>query len=158
MLEKPVRIYADTSVYGGVFDEEFETSSRVFFDDVRFGRYVLVVSDIVREEVVGAPDPVRNLFAEISELAEPVEIGGEVLALRRAYIEAGIVGRRSLADALHVAFATVSRCEVIVSWNFRHIVNWEKIPQYNEVNKAKGYQEIAIHTPQQVIRYEDEDI
>jgi len=157
MTKRPARVYADTSVYGGVFDEEFQTVSRAFFDEVRSGRFAIVVSDIVREEVFGAPHPVRILFAQISDLAELAEVDEEVLDLRSAYLGAGIVGHKSLADALHVAVATVSRCDVIVSWNFQHIVNWEKIPLYNEINKAKGYREIAIHTPQQVIRYENED-
>ena len=41
------------------------------------------------------------------------------------------------------------------SWNFRHIVNFQKIPRYNAVNTLNGYKEIAIYSPLEVIEYED---
>jgi predicted nucleic acid-binding protein len=158
MLQRKVRVYTDTSVYGGFYDEEYEHASRRFFDQVRAGRFILVTSDLVREEIADAPEEVRVLFSDLSKLAELSAIDDVVLSLRDAYLEAGIVGRKSLADALHVAAATVAGCDAIVSWNFRHIVHWEKIPLYNEINRANGYHEIAIHSPQEVTGYEDEDI
>ena len=77
--------------------------------------------------------------------------------LQEAYLAAGIVGPKSAADALHVAAATVSECRVIVSWNFKHVVNFEKIPLYNGVNLTNGYGPIAIHTPEEVTQIEAED-
>lgn len=77
--------------------------------------------------------------------------------LLRAYMEARIVGERWRTDTLHVAIATTEDCRAIVSWNFRHIVHFQKIPLYNAVNLANGYGAIAIHTPQEVVRYEEED-
>jgi hypothetical protein len=62
------------------------------------------------------------------------------------------------ADALHVALATVARCAMIVSWNFKHIVSFRRIPLYNAVNKTNGYSEIGIFTPQEVIEDEVEDV
>ena len=79
-----------------------------------------------------------------------VELMQQSLALRNAYISANIVTTKSLADAHHVAIATVERCDLLVSWNCRHIVNFRRIPLYNAVNRLNGYQEIAIHTPQEV--------
>jgi hypothetical protein len=84
------------------------------------------------------------------------EISAEAIQLRDAYLEAGIVGPASRDDAQHVALATVLNCWTIVSWNFRHIVHARKIPMYNGVNQIHGYTEIAIHTPSEVIDYEDE--
>ena len=66
MRDIPVRVYADTSVYGGVLDEEYEAPSRQFFDDVRSGRFGLVVSAIVADELRDAPEPVRALFGDHS--------------------------------------------------------------------------------------------
>ena len=82
----------------------------------------------------------------------------EAIRLQQAYVTAAIVGPKWEADALHVAVATVFECRLIVSWNFRHIVNFQKIPLYNGVNLAKGYGAIAIHTPQEVIGHENEDL
>ncbi|HZB96383.1 MAG TPA: hypothetical protein VE268_10495 [Herpetosiphonaceae bacterium] len=93
----------------------------------------------------------RDLFAELLPRAEIIDLSEAVLRLRQAYLAAGIVGPASAADALHVALATVAGCRVIVSWNFRHIVHFQKIPLYNAVNMLHGYAPIAIHAPQEVI-------
>ena len=57
--------------------------------------------------------------------------------------------------ALHVALATTNRCRLIVSWNFKHIVHFDKIPLYNGVNLINGYDTLSINTPSEVIDYED---
>jgi hypothetical protein len=148
-------MYADTSVFGGVFDEEFSRPSLALFDWVRRRRLTLVTSALVEEELVPAPERVRRLFEEMLAFSEWVTISQDVLDLRHAYVRAGIVTRRSEADALHVAMATVNHCPVLVSWNCRHIVHFEKIPRYNAVNKLNGFAEIAIHTPHEVVYDED---
>lgn len=71
------------------------------------------------------------------------------------YVAAGVVREKSLGDALHVAIATVSGCDLIVSWNFRHIVHFEKISKYNAVNVLNGYGQIGIYSPSEVIHYDD---
>ncbi len=152
---KRIRVYADASVYGGVFDEEFEAASREFFAAVRAGRFQLVASTVVQDELKEAPERVFALFEEMRRLAEAADITQEAIQLQRAYLAAGIVGQQWKTDALHVALATESQCAVIVSWNFKHIVNFKKIPLYNGVNLAHGYGPIAIHTPQEVIADDD---
>ncbi len=154
-MSKPIRVYADSSVYGGAFDEEFAAASREFFELVRAGRFRLVVSTAVSDELQSAPEQVRNLFGEMRQFAETAEITEEALRLQEAYLTAAIVGQKWETDALHVAMATESQCSVIVSWNFKHIVNFQKIPLYNGVNLAHGYMPIAIHTPQEVNSDED---
>ncbi len=149
-----IRVYADTSVYGGVFDEEFATASRVFFDLVRAGRFHLVASTLVEDELLESPQRVRSFFEEMQTFAEPVDIAEEATSLQEAYLAAGIVGPKCESDAMHVAMATQARCAVIVSWNFKHIVNFQKIPLYNGVNLCNGYVALAIHTPSEVIVYE----
>lgn len=91
-------------------------------------------------------------------LAEITEISREALNLRQAYLDAKIVTQKSSDDALHVALATVSGCRLIVSWNFKHIVHFDKIPLYNAVNTVNGFPNIAIFSPLEVIRYEDKKI
>jgi len=158
MVRRPLRVYADTSVYGGVFDEEFASPSRLFFDDVRAGVFQLVVSPVVELEMREAPGEVQELFAEMLSLAEGMTVTGEALQLQQAYLRAGIVTPRWEADLLHVALATVAGCMMIVSWNFKHIVHFRKISLYNGVNRVEGYPEIAIHTPQEVISYENQEL
>lgn len=151
------RIYVETSVFGGVFDTEFAEPSRALFEEIRRGRFKLVVSRTVQEEIEPAPPFVKELFEAFPPLAEIVEATEDAGRPRQAYIDAGIVTARSLADALHVAQASVSRCAVIVSWNFKHIVHWQKIPRYNGVNTLHGPPVIAVHTPSEVLNYGEEN-
>ncbi len=67
----------------------------------------------------------------------------------------GFWSEKYSTDALHVALATVSQASLIVSWNFKHIVNFQKIPMYNTVNTQHSYSEISIYSPLEVIDYED---
>ena len=151
-----MKVYADTSVFGGVFDEEFAEDSRKFFEEVRARKFELVISALVEEEVLSAPEQVREFFDEFSLVADIAEIDETVLVLRDAYLNAGIVTKKSTDDATHVALATISACELILSWNFKHIVHFQKIPKYNAVNALNGYHSINIYPPSSVIFYEDE--
>jgi predicted nucleic acid-binding protein len=144
-------VYVDTSVFGGVFDPEFERASRAFFDRVREGALEMAVSALVLDELKLAPPQVRTLFDELDPLLIRVPTDDAMYGLRQAYLDAHVVSAKWAADALHVAVATVSGCRAIVSWNFKHVVNFRRIPLYNGVNLLQGYGPIAIHTPQEVI-------
>ena len=152
---KLTRVYADTSVFGGMFDEEFETASKVFFDAVKKGTFKLITSELVREEIQVGPQKVLDIFEEFLVIAEIAEITDSALQLQQAYIQAGIVSEKYATDAMHVALATVSTADLIVSWNFKHIVNFQKIPLYNAVNTLNSFGEIAIYSPLEVIENED---
>ena len=152
----PIRVYADTSVFGGVFDVEFESASRTFFDQVRANRFELAISGLIQQEISSAPLRVRELLSSLREHTFVEDITSEATDLQDAYLNAGILTQRSLTDALHIAIATLSRCEIIVSWNFRDIVNFRKIPQYNAVNIAYGYNELRIMSPPEAVIYEEE--
>ena len=150
-----MKIYTDTSVFGGVFDDEFSEPSKEFFAQVNSERFKVVVSAVVKAEISSAPEVVQNLFHQVMANAGIAEITQEVLALREAYLSAGVVTPKSTDDATHVALATISGCQMIVSWNFKHIVHFEKIPKYNAVNALNGYGSINIFSPPQVIEYDD---
>ncbi len=150
-MDSPIRVYADTSVFGGIFDVKFADASAEFFLQVEGGKFELVVSPLVESELRGAPQIVRDAFQEIQEGSRIIEQSEEADQLQQAYIDSGILTEKSLADAMHVALATVARCRLIVSWNFRHIVHFQKIPLYNAINRENGYGEIAIHSPLEVV-------
>jgi len=105
-----------------------------------------------------APPRVRQTYAKVAFAAEVLPVDAAALSLRDAYLKAGIVTPQWSPDALHVALATVASCAMIVSWNFKHIVNFRRIPLYNAVNKANDYGEIGIFTPQEVIEDEDKTV
>ena len=150
-------VYVDTSVFGGVFDPEFERGSQALFEKIRDGRLRGAVSALVADELARAPARVSGLFTQLESLFLRLDIGRRAYALRRAYLDAGVVGPRWAADALHVASATVGGCRAIVSWNFRHIVNFQRIPLYNAVNEIQGYSPIGIYTPLEMAFDEDEE-
>lgn len=155
MKERSMRVYTDTSVFGGVLDVEFMRPSRMFFDAVGLGRMHLVVSEVVRMEIEEGPAPaaVRALFNAMLSHAEITPVTREALGLRDAYLEAKILPSKWSDDALHVALATVSGCPMIVSWNFKHIVHFAKIPLYNAINTLRGFGPVRIHSPMEVVGY-----
>ena len=150
--QRPIRVYAETTVFGGIVDIEFETASRAFFEEVRNGRFALVIAAPVEDEIADAPLKVQNLFQEMVAYAEVVLVTDEARALQAEYLSAGILTAKSATDALHVATASVADCELIVSWNFNHIVRYSKIQRFNAVNALYGYRSVAIHSPLEVIK------
>ena len=149
---KRLRLYADTSVFGGCFDDIFAESSRKLFDDVKRGKFILLLSETAVSELDNAPPEVRNVRDDLPpEFVEKLYLSEEVEELRDEYIRAGVVGPASLYDAEHIAIASVAKADVIVSWNFKHIVHFDKIRGYHAVNILQGYIAIPIHTPQEVV-------
>jgi predicted nucleic acid-binding protein len=148
---RALRVYADTSVFGGCFDAEFAPESERFFDLVRAGRVKLLVSEVVVRELADAPGHVRELLTSLpAESVVRVGLTRDVIELRDAYLAAGILDRQSVDDATHVATATVARADAIVSWNFKHIVRIDKMRAYNQVNLQTGFGLLSIVSPQEV--------
>jgi len=150
---KLLRVYVDTSVFGGCFDKEFDRVSRKFFAEVAQGRFRLVVSSLTADELKGAPQTVRAILDTVpTEQMEYHEITDDMAALRDAYIKARVLGAASDSDALHVAAATVLDVDMVVSWNFKHIVHFEKIAGFNAINALRNYKPIRIFSPWEVVR------
>ena len=155
----PIRVYVDTSVLGGAHDEEFRDESRCFLEQARRGKFVVVLSTLTLRELIAAPEAVRRVLDElpehsIEEVSADIEQQADGLA--DAYLSAGVLGPARRDDATHVAVATLARADLILSWNFRHIVNVARISQFNKVNAARGHPAIDIRSPLEVI-YGDED-
>jgi predicted nucleic acid-binding protein len=149
---KQFRVYADTSVYGGCYDDEFSEESRAFFDEIIKGNFILVISTTILRELNNAPDYVQKIFKQISpEMIEYIEYSDEIAKLRDAYIKAEVIGVIHKYDAEHIATATVADVDFIISWNFKHIVHFDKIRGYQAVNLLKGYKLILIYSPKEVI-------
>ena len=150
------RIYTDTSVIGGCRDEEFRDGSVALFDAFRAGAAIMVVSDVTREELETAPQAVRDILDSVSpEYREDVLSSDDDTDLARAYIREGVLSPKDFADAQHVEIATVNRVDALVSWDFKHIVNSDRIDRYNALNLAFGHATLEIHTPDEALRHED---
>jgi len=153
-MMKP-RIYVDTSVIGGCLDDEFSLYSRRLFDEFRTGTKRVVVSDIVLLELDGAPKNVQQILSDMpDDIVEYVFLSEESASLAETYIREGVIAEKSLSDARHMAIATIERVDVLVSWNFKHIVNLNRIHLVNSVNLKLGYPLVEIRSPLEVI-YEE---
>ena len=145
------RIYTDTSVIGGCEDDEFREPSRRLLEAFIRGDLMLVLSELTLLELETAPLEVRGVIGRVPQVhIELLTLSPEVEELAAGYIEDGAIGSGMRADALHIALASVARVDVLVSWNFRHIVNLKRIHAYNAVNLKKGYPLLEIRTPREV--------
>ena len=146
------RIYIDTSVIGGCFDDEFSEWSNLLMDEICKGRKIAVVSDITYREIELAPEVVqRKLFDLPDEFIEKITSDDETEFLAKQYIKAKAVTRKYYEDALHIANATIKKVDVVASWNFKHLVNLERIRKYNSVNLKEGYSLIEIRSTREII-------
>ena len=152
------RVYIDTSVIGGCFDPEFAPWSNGLMKDFRLGNFKPVISEIIAAEIFPAPPYVQEKYAELLEFAPDLaELTDDAKILSAAYREREIVPVKYANDMLHIALATVSGADIVVSWNFKHIVHYEKIRKFNAVNREQGYRQIEIYSPREVTNYEERD-
>jgi predicted nucleic acid-binding protein len=148
------RIYIDTSVVGGYFDEEFKEATIALFERLENNEIIFVVSDLLDLELINAPEKVRNLLQKYSsDKFERIELNEESANLADNYIAEKVVGKTSIEDCRHIALATINKVDVLASWNFKHIVNLDRIKGYNSVNLKLGYQMIEIRSPKDLRNY-----
>jgi len=136
------RLYLDTSVYGGYFDEEFELWTKILFSKINNQEYKILYSRLTDIELMPAPESVKRLANSLPEsVIEFIDISDEAINLAEQYLKENVVGKTSRADCIHIALATLSNADILVSWNFKHIVNVNRIRGYNAVNYklATGY-------------------
>lgn len=149
------RFYFDTSVFGGVFDIEFEEASLQLFEKVKMGQLICVYSDLTEGELFDAPERVKDFFRSLpKQHLEAVKITPEAISLAKNYIAEKVVGETSLDDCIHIALATIHKVDILTSWNFKHIVNVYRIRGYNSVNLRQGYQVLEIRSPKDIVDYE----
>jgi predicted nucleic acid-binding protein len=147
-----IRVYVDTSVFGGTRDAEFSEVSQRFFKRVHEGEFVLLLSTVTLRELEKSPDAIKAVWQSLPpELVEVLPIGADVQELAEAYVRANVLAASSQNDALHVAAATAAGADLILSWNFKHIVNFSRIRGFNSVNVSLGYRTLTILSPLEVI-------
>jgi len=150
------RFYIDTSVFGGLFDKEFEEETILLFEKVKLGQVVCVYSNLTESELSNAPSKVRHYFEELTEdQKEKVQVTPDALSLAQTYVKEKVVGETSLDDCIHIAVATINKVDLLVSWNFKHIVNVYRIRGYNSINLRLGYPSLNIHSPKEIVGYEN---
>jgi len=155
---KILRIYVDTSVIGGCCDAEFAPWSNGLFKDFEMGLFRPVISEVVSAEIADAPDEVVEKFAELLEWnPEFVERTAAAEQLAETYLQREILSPNFVNDALHIALASVADVDVLTSWNFKHVVRFDKIRSFNAVNHELGYKPVEIYSPREVTYHGNQD-
>ncbi len=150
------RLYFDTSVFGGVYDEEFEEATLLLFERVTLGQIICVYSDLSETELKNAPQKVKDYFLSIpSKFCQKVEVTKDAFELAEKYLLEKVVGQTSVDDCRHIATATIHKVDYLVSWNFKHIVNVFRIRGYNAVNLINGYAQLDIRSPKEIVYHEN---
>ena len=152
---RKLKVYIDTSVIGGYFDDEFSIDTQLLFDEIQNGLYKLVLSDLTEKELVNAPETVRTLLIDLGIDFELVNVTQESIDLATEYIKEKVVGQTSIDDCIHIATATINKVDLLISWNFKHIVNFQRIRGYNSINLKNGYSTLEIRSPKDLINYEN---
>ena len=148
------RFYIDTSVVGGYFDLEYKEATIKLFERLENNEIIFVVSELLDLELISAPKRVREQLLKYSEdKFQRVELSEEAILLANMYIENKVVGKTSIVDCRHIALASIHKVDVLVSWNFKHIVNLDRINGYNSVNLKLGYSMIEIRSPKDLVNY-----
>lgn len=147
------RLYFDTSVFGGVYDKEFQIETEKLFEMLKAGEITCVYSDLTEFELENAPEKVKEYFINLpAHNIEYVEITEEMNLLANEYINEKVVGETSIDDCRHIACATISKVDYLISWNFKHIVNVFRIRGYNSINMRNGYSQLDIRSPKEIIK------
>ena len=135
------RLYIDTSVFGGYFDDEFAEFTIPLFERINKGEFTLLFSTVTQDELKNAPQNVINLVNNIkAKYTEFLDTTASAVDLATRYIAEKVVGQTSFADCLHIALATINKADYLLCWNFKHIVNVKRIRNYNAINLKNGYQ------------------
>jgi len=149
------QVYIDTSVIGGCIDQEFKEWSIKLFDEFKNGKKIAIISDITLDELELAPKKVQEILKQIPDrYLKIVESNTETEELARQYILKNAVSEKFYLDALHIAIATYYNVTVLSSWNFKHIVNLDRIIKYNSVNIEMGYKILEIRSPRDILKVE----
>ena len=110
------RLYFDTSVFGGIYDEEFQRDTQCLFEMVKSGKIICVYSDLTELELENAPTNVIEHFKELpNKYTEYVELNLEMNQLAEEYVKEKVEGQTSIDDCWHIACATINKVDYLVS-------------------------------------------
>jgi hypothetical protein len=139
-----------------IYDAEFELWTKMLFDRIIEGRYRIIYSELTNIELTYAPERVKSLIRKLpNQAVDVIKNSIEATSLADTYIHEKVVGKTSLPDRNHIALATLNDADILVSWNFKHIVNVNRIRGYNAVNIKLGHKILEIRSPREILEYED---
>ncbi len=156
---KKLKIYLDTSVISYLFADDVldkMNDTNKFWKDLLLSKYNICISSTTAEEIHKCSEPKRNMMIEkLKEIDfETLTETDEIKELALEYIKNGVLTQKSFDDCMHIAFAVVNNCDIIVSWNFKHLVNYKTINKVKIINAINNYREISIISPTMILEEE----
>jgi predicted nucleic acid-binding protein len=151
----------DTSTISHLFADDtpdkMEDTNRLW-NDLITGKYDLFISPVVVNEIKKCPEPRQSMmFEKMGQIKfQILKETDEIFTLADEYIKGGVLREKSRDDCLHIAYAVINNCDAIVSWNFKHLVNFKTINKVRVVNTIHMYKEIGIVSPTMLIEEDDE--
>lgn len=143
---RPCRVYVDTSVFRGCESKMFRLTTRRLFEGFRDGEIRLVLSALVARELDSASEAVRAVLGSVPpEHTEFLEPSADAEELAERYIEAGAVDPEKRTVALHIAFATLARVDVLASWDYKYLLNLRRYDELSVVNRDLGQPHLYVH-------------
>jgi len=151
-----LKIYLDTTIISHAVDARNPETQRLtikFFEETKAGKYEVFISDLVMAEINKADSVTRQKLIEQVKNLDPegLDLSEEARALAGRYIEQGIIPEKYKDDAQHIAIAVVNEMNMILSWNFEHIVKAKTIREVTAINILMGYKTIEIYSPLEVV-------
>jgi predicted nucleic acid-binding protein len=159
---RKLKIYLDTTIISYLDQKEKPermAETHILWDKIKNGEFDVVISDIDIAEINGCNGEKRNKLYEYLSQINYTLINSEEKSVEIAtkMVDLNVLKRKSFLDCRHIANAIVSGCDVIVSWNFRHIVNHKTMMGVKAVTALEGYTDLLIYAPTVLIEGEDDD-
>ena len=149
---RKLKIYLDRSVISYLDQSDSQEKmeqTRKLWKILQIGKYDVVISDLVLIEINECKEPKRSILKEyLAQINyKRVNITEETEEIANEIIKEGILNPKSFDDCLHIASAIISDCNIIISWNFKHMVNVDTINGVRKITFAKRYNNIDIYAP-----------
>ena len=149
-----IKVYLETTVPNYVFNDHLPEEQKIakkIFRMVKKGEVEGLISEVVVRELNKTPEPRRSKLQKLVSGIKVLEVTPKAKGLAQAYVDAKIIPKTKLDDALHIAVASLAKVDLLASWNLEHIVKARTKMEVAEVNKRKGYTTPVIVRPEEVI-------
>lgn len=154
-MQKKLKLYIDTSVWNFVLETLRSDSllTHEFLQHIKSEEYTIIISDVVDTEINKSAEPRKSQLQQLMNIYNPliITVNEESKQLANIYINEKLIPKNQHNDAIHIACATVNKCNFIVSWNFQHMVKAKVIMGVHHINHREGYGLIEIVSPQQFL-------
>lgn len=153
------KIYLETSAINFFYADdspEKQVETLLLFKEIKAGKWDAYTSYAVTKEIKAASKQTRKMLGRVIDKYNITILSAneKITKLANIYIKEGVIPQKHLLDAIHIAAASYYEMDIIISWNFQHIVKHKTKLMTNEINLRENYKTISISSPKEVIEYD----